>query len=1245
MGKRKRNQQAKSADGQSAVPPQSKKLKVSDSTTKDATSEVKHSKDKSLIDTPHPEQQTVNESTKPADPAIPVPSGLSKAAAKRERHRKKLREAKKKTVSGDGAEQQEAPKQSEQQAVSEKQVTVAKPGQSQPKAVDRKSKKVHRKDRKTKDISKKDAPKKPLDVAASLPSKTSPSSKKRVAEIAQGDTKDSKASQPATKKLKKSKEASKKPSSARQRRRQKIRMAKEAAASVGLGHTMPVPEVRDANNPDTMSVSSTKEEPKVVASLFDEATKTQLLPRPVKQWIEDDELDHDALATTNDVTVQATTKDHSPPASRSSSPTPAHSPSPSHIAPASKRDEASESFATVGVSSVNQTPATTSTPITRPGINSIASFSLSSRRHPASVLSKHRTISGLSGMRMDTGMIGSSPKPVSASKANSIPSSSGPGDAKAAFQRFQKFAHGGNSSESDEDSDESESESDDDVQENGAQGAVPSPKHNAPSTPSVLATQVKSTTSVLDDLEREIDRSRNEIHDGITETSATLPGPGQVDSTAEGDASSSADSSESDSEEAAPQETHDDDEAAAAAQLVSDLNATAPDDGGDLLVQPPSDASNMLGEKDLPSFSAFNAKHNITPADSGVERAANFLGRELGGGPFGSGHIDEKDSSINHLPIDYVASQDADDLYKSIDDISREVFKSIHEIPDCKPLSKPLDVESEHFVTDHISGHGLGRKSAELSKTPEKATTLSTIPRRPSPVIWAVHGLEMSNSVDQNVADAQAGTEDDEDDEVDDVEYKPLHSTHKTESDQHNSRPTSSSISSSPISAEDESQVTPAETKQNVTSLSNQSPEHLSNDQNFATDAKKRKLTGVTSKHFSPTKSQPKTRRTNSMMMAEESVAGPDSGDDVEQPKTSQDFTEITESQRPKKKKGTGKTSAFFTPASSPSKSTNNKKTTPRPPKGTSTCPVPSTHSAHFGLLQEKLWDQPFWLIIAVQFLNKTAGRAAAPIFWSLKELYPTPEDLSQAKQEDLVEMIGTLGLQNQRAKKLISIAKTWLEDPPAKGQRYRTLHYPAKGDGKDIKKDEIVEEDDDDCAGALEIGHIPGCGPYAYDSWRIFCRDVQRGLAKDYNGRRAKGVGFEPEWQRVVPLDKELRACLRWMWLREGYVWNHETGDKRDATLDEMEAAMKGEMEIADEQERKFAMEAADVTKEKVEDMLKHQDAESAEKVASQGTAPEPAKRSRPRKMTIAQRELDVEPEDETAVTSVRRSRRKIFE
>lgn len=288
-----------------------------------------------------------------------------------------------------------------------------------------------------------------------------------------------------------------------------------------------------------------------------------------------------------------------------------------------------------------------------------------------------------------------------------------------------------------------------------------------------------------------------------------------------------------------------------------------------------------------------------------------------------------------------------------------------------------------------------------------------------------------------------------------------------------------------------------------------------------------------------------------------------------------------------KKRARTGKSSTPFTPSkplldpalingvelSKPTVSGKKK----RAPAGVSIRPFPPITAEHFGIIQGRLCREPFWLLIAVTFLNKTSGRAARPIFWALKEKYPTPELLANAEQDDLSDMIHCLGLQNQRAKRLIRIASAWVEREPVKGRRSRTLHYPAKDDGKEIKADEVIEEDADDCSGALEIGHIPGCGPYAWDSWRIFCRDVLRGVAEDYNGAGA-AEGFVPEWQKVLPDDKELRACLRWMWLREGWIWNHETGKKRKATDEEMEKALKGEIEANDPEERKFAAQAAGV-------------------------------------------------------------------
>ncbi|KAI7128431.1 hypothetical protein KC352_g31673, partial [Hortaea werneckii] len=352
---------------------------------------------------------------------------------------------------------------------------------------------------------------------------------------------------------------------------------------------------------------------------------------------------------------------------------------------------------------------------------------------------------------------------------------------------------------------------------------------------------------------------------------------------------------------------------------------------------------------------------------------------------------------------------------------------------------------------------------------------------------------------------------------------------------------------------------------------------------------------------------------------------------------------------------------------------------------------IPPISSPTFGIIQEKLHQEPFWLLIATTFLNQTSGRAAVPVFWALKNRFPTPNALAQAEYEVVLEMIRHLGLQRQRAKRVIAMARVWRDDPPRVGRRFRTKDYPRKGDhvrfnvrgrgskgkgkgkgtkgkkrkegmeeGEDSKKKEEEEEQEEqeeekeedgegdggrrdgvekkdpdvsgsavagfegdtpECRGSLEIGHIPGCGRYAYDSWRIFCRDVLRGVAEDYNGKGAipptplpsastlptsageaeaptstptshhpppppfhnaptnqptdEPIPFEPEWKRVLPQDKELIATLRWMWLREGWIWDPSNGAKRPATLEEMERARRGEMEVRDPKERMFAERA----------------------------------------------------------------------
>ncbi|KAM0295965.1 hypothetical protein ACHAPM_010681 [Fusarium culmorum] len=212
---------------------------------------------------------------------------------------------------------------------------------------------------------------------------------------------------------------------------------------------------------------------------------------------------------------------------------------------------------------------------------------------------------------------------------------------------------------------------------------------------------------------------------------------------------------------------------------------------------------------------------------------------------------------------------------------------------------------------------------------------------------------------------------------------------------------------------------------------------------------------------------------------------------------------------------------------------------------------IPTIDAPRFGLIQETLSTNLYALLVATVLWNRTRGTQARPVFDKLISKYPTPTRLAAASFVDLAELIRPIGLYNSRAARFISFAKTWIESPPCEEKRYRKLHYPMKGDGSNVGKSEVLDEDDE--RQGWEVAHLPSLGPYAIDSYRIFHRDMLRGLAKDWNGDRAE-LGFEPEWKRVVPLDKELRAFLRWMWLKEGWIWDPETGHKVKASAERME-------------------------------------------------------------------------------------------
>ena len=252
----------------------------------------------------------------------------------------------------------------------------------------------------------------------------------------------------------------------------------------------------------------------------------------------------------------------------------------------------------------------------------------------------------------------------------------------------------------------------------------------------------------------------------------------------------------------------------------------------------------------------------------------------------------------------------------------------------------------------------------------------------------------------------------------------------------------------------------------------------------------------------------------------------------------------------------------------------------PRPAAEKISCiPFPPLNATSFGLVQEGLCKDPFRLLVAVTFLNKTRGTVALPVCYELFGQYPTPADLANADVEKLVELIHGLGLQNQRAVRMIKLAKAWVENPPQKGKRYRRLHYPAKDDGKDVQKGSGPIADDDPRT-AWEIAHLPGAGAYAIDSWRIFCRDELRGLPTGVPHEltpQTIDLEMQKEWTRVLPFDKELRAYLRWRWLRLGWQWNPLTGERSRLEPDIYEKVEDGG--IAFEGDKHWSLEGANTT------------------------------------------------------------------
>ena len=236
-----------------------------------------------------------------------------------------------------------------------------------------------------------------------------------------------------------------------------------------------------------------------------------------------------------------------------------------------------------------------------------------------------------------------------------------------------------------------------------------------------------------------------------------------------------------------------------------------------------------------------------------------------------------------------------------------------------------------------------------------------------------------------------------------------------------------------------------------------------------------------------------------------------------------------------------------------------------------SSVPFPTLDAPCFGLVQETLAHEPFWLLIAVTFLIKTRGKVAIPVFEKVRHRFPTPAHIADpANGGELLDMIRHLGLAKNRLVFMQKYANGFLRSPPMAGQRHRVPGYDHRDTVPSRHTLEVSAASEsgmtalpEDHADAWEIGHLTK-GKYALDSWRIFCRDELLHRAEDWNGGGREGE-FQPEWMRVRPDDKELRACLRWMWMREGWEWDPRSGEKI-LLRDEMRRAVnEGRVEYDD--------------------------------------------------------------------------------
>lgn len=126
-----------------------------------------------------------------------------------------------------------------------------------------------------------------------------------------------------------------------------------------------------------------------------------------------------------------------------------------------------------------------------------------------------------------------------------------------------------------------------------------------------------------------------------------------------------------------------------------------------------------------------------------------------------------------------------------------------------------------------------------------------------------------------------------------------------------------------------------------------------------------------------------------------------------------------------------------------------------------------------YSFIQEKLFRDPWQLLVATIFLNKTNGKVACPLVWQFLERWPTAEVTRKADWVEIAELMTPLGLHHIRAQRLVRMSDEYLK---------KDWQNPSE---------------------------LYGISKYGQDSYRLFC------------------LG---EWKSVKPTDIMLKLYQDWI-------------------------------------------------------------------------------------------------------------------